>query len=84
MGTAGLPSLNPFDQVHPIVGGRKEILDYDLMAALSTNKDCLAEGCTIVQGEDGDDSKWKDPNDDGCAFDLFELSSYLSMTKLQN
>ena len=39
MGTAGLPSLDLFDEVDPIVRGRKEILDYDLMAALSINKD---------------------------------------------
>ena len=24
-----------------------------------------------MQREDGDDSEWEDPNDDGCAFDLF-------------
>ena len=42
------------------------------MAALSINKDRLEEECTNVQGEDGDDSKWEDPNDDGCAFDLFD------------
>ena len=57
MGNAGLPSLDPFDEVNPIVSGRKEILDYDLMAALSINKDRLVERCTTVQGEDGDDSE---------------------------
>ena len=72
MGTAGLPSLDPFDEVDPIVRGRKEILDYDLMVALSINKNRLVEGRTTVQGEDGDDSKWEDPNDDGCAFDFFD------------
>ena len=71
MGTAWLPSVDLFDEVDPIVRGRKEILDYNLMAALSINKDCLAEGCTTVQREHGDDSEWEDPNDDGCAFDLF-------------
>ena len=35
--TAGLPSLDSFGEVDPIVRGRKEILDYDLMAALSIN-----------------------------------------------
>ena len=70
--TAGLPSLDPFDEVDPIVRGTKEILHYDLMAALSINKDRLVEECTNVQGEDGDDSKWEDPNDDGCGFDLFD------------
>ena len=71
MGTARLPSLDPFDEVDPMVRGRKEILDYDLIAALSINKDRLVEGCTTVQGEGDDDSEWEDPNDDGCAFDLF-------------
>ena len=55
----------------PIVRGRKEILDNDLMTVLSINKDRLVEGCTTVEGEDGDDSKQEDPNDDGCAFELF-------------
>ena len=41
----------------PIVRGRKEILDNDLMTVLSINKDRLVEGCTTVEGEDGDDSK---------------------------
>ena len=72
METTGLPSLDPFDEVEPIIRGRKEILDYDLMAALSINKDRLVEGCTTVQGEDGDESEWEDPNGDGCAFDLFD------------
>ena len=69
---AGLPSQDPFDEVDPIVEGRKEILVYDLITALSINKDRLVEGCTTVQGEDGDDSEWEDPNDDGCALDLFD------------
>ena len=72
METAGLPSLDPFDEVDPIVRGRKEILDYDLMVALSVNKVSLVEEFATVQGEDGDNSKWKDPNDDGCTFDLFD------------
>ena len=72
MGTAGLPSLDPFDEFDPIVKGRKEILDYDLMAALSIDKARLVEGCTTAQGEDGDESEWEDPNDDRCAFDLFD------------
>ena len=55
----------------PIVRGRKEILDNDLMTVLTINKDRLVEGCTTVEGEDGDGSKQEDPNDDGCAFDLF-------------
>ena len=71
MGTAGLPLLDPFDEVDPIVRGRKQILDCDLMVTLSINKDRLAEGCTTVQGKDDDDSEWEDPNDDECAFDLF-------------
>ena len=70
--TAGLPILDPFDEVDPIFRGRKESLDYNLMVALCINKDCLVERCTTVQGEDGDDSEWEDPNDDGCAFDLFD------------
>ena len=57
-----------FDEVDPIVRDGKEILDYDSMAALSINKDRLVEGCTTVQGEDGDDSEWEDPKDNGCAF----------------
>ena len=72
METAGLPSLDPFDEVHPIVRGRKEILDYDLMVALSVNKVSLVEGFATVQGEYGDNSEWEDPNNDGCAFDLFD------------
>ena len=68
--TDGLSSLDPFDAVDLIVRSIKEILDYELMAALSINKDRLLEGCTTVQ--DGDDKKWEDPNDDGCAFDLFD------------
>ena len=72
IGTAGLPSLDPFDEVDPIVRGRKKILDYELMAALSIFKDRLVEGCTTVQGKDGDDSEWEDPNDGGCTFDLFD------------
>ena len=72
METAGLPSLDPFDEVDPIVRGRKGILDYDLMVALSVNKVSLVEGFATVQGEDGDNSEWEDPNDDGCAFDLFD------------
>ena len=72
MGTVGLTLLDPFDEVGPIVKGRKEILDYDLMAALSINRDRLVEGCTTVQGKDGDDSEWEDPNDNGCALGLFE------------
>ena len=72
METAGLPSLDPFDEVDPIVRGRKGILDYDLMVALSVNKVSLVEEFATVQGEDGDNSKWKDPNDDGCTFDLFD------------
>ena len=32
--TAGLPILDPFDEVDPIFRGRKEILDYNLMVAL--------------------------------------------------
>ena len=72
MGTAGLPSLDPLDEVDPIVRARKEILDYDLMEALSINKDRLVEGCKIMQGKDGDESEWEDPIDDGCAFDLFD------------
>ena len=40
--------------------------------ALSINKDRLVKGCTIVQGKDGDDSEWEDPNDDGCTFDFFD------------
>ena len=71
-GTAVLPSLDPFDEVDPIVRGSKEILDYDLMALISINKDHLLEGCTTVQGKDGEDNECKDPNDDGCAFDLFD------------
>ena len=42
------------------------------MEALSINKDRLVEGCTIMQGKDGDESEWEDPIDDGCAFDLFD------------
>ena len=72
MGTVGLTLLDPFDEVGPIVKSRKEILDYDLMAALSINKDPLVEGCTTVQGKDGDNSEWEDPNDNGCTLDLFE------------
>ena len=72
MRTVGLPSLDPFDEVDPILRGRKEILDYDLIATLSINKDRLVEGCATVQGKDGDDSEWEDPNDDGYAFDLFD------------
>ena len=74
MGTAGLPSLDPFDEVDPlVVRGRNEIFDYDLLAALSINNDRLEEGCTTVQNEeDGDDSEWEDPNEDGSAFDIFE------------
>ena len=72
MVTARLPSLDPFDEVDLIVRGRIEILDYDLMAALSINKDSFVEGYTTVQGKDGDDREWEDPNDDGCAFDLFD------------
>ena len=68
--TDGLSSLDPFDAVDLIVRSIKEILDYELMAALSINKDRLLEGCTTVQ--DGEDKKWEDPNDDGCAFDLFD------------
>ena len=37
-----------FDEVDPIVRGRREILDYGLMAALSINKDCLVEGYTTA------------------------------------
>ena len=69
--TAGLPILDPFDEVDPIFES-KEILDYNLMVALCINKDCLVERCTTVQGEDGDDSEWENPNDDGCEFDLFD------------
>ena len=74
MGTAGLPSLDPFDEVNPlVVKGRNEIFDYDLLAALSINNDRLEEGGTTVQNEeDGDDSEWEDPNEDGSAFDIFE------------
>ena len=72
MGTAGLPSLDLFDEVDPIARGRIEILYCDLMTALSTNKDRLIESYTIVQGDDVDDSEWEDPNDDGYAFDLFD------------
>ena len=74
METAGLLSLDPFDGVDPIVGGRKEILDFDLMYFDFDfiNKDRLIEGCTTVKCEDGDGSKLEDPNDDGCAFDLFD------------
>ena len=74
MGTAGLPSLNPFDEVDPLaVRGRNEIFDYDLLAALSMNNDRLEEGCTTVQNEeDGADNEWEDPNEDGSAFDIFE------------
>ena len=74
MGTAGLPSLDPFGEVDPlVVRGRNEIFDYDLLAALSINNDRLEEGCTTVQNEeDGDDSEWEDPNEDGSAFDIFE------------
>ena len=43
MGTAELPPLDPFDEVGPIIKGRKEVLDYDFMAALSINKDRLVE-----------------------------------------
>ena len=57
MGTAGLPSLDLCDEVDPIARGRKEILDYGLMAALSINKDCLVEGYTTAQDNEGDDSK---------------------------
>ena len=57
-----------FDEVDPIVRDGKEILDYDSMAALPINKDRLVEGCTTVQGEDGDDSEWEVPKDNGCAF----------------
>ena len=72
MGTAGLPLLDLFDEVGPIVRGRKEILDYDLMAALSINKDRLVQRCTTVQSKDGGDSEWEDTNDDGCIFHLFD------------
>ena len=65
MGTAGLASLDQFDEVDQTVRGRKKILDNDLMAALSINKDRLVEGCTTVEGEVGDDSEWEDPNDKG-------------------
>ena len=65
MWTDGLPSIDSFDEVDPIFKGRKEILDYDLMVALSINKDRLVEGCTTVEGEVGDDSEWEDPNDKG-------------------
>ena len=51
----------------------KRTFDYDLLAALSINNDRLEEGCTTVQNEeDGDDSEWEDPNEDGSAFDIFE------------
>ena len=74
MGTAGLPSLDPFDEVDPlVVRSRNEIFDNDLLAALSINNDRLEEGCTTVQNEeDGDDSEWEDPNEDGSAFDISE------------
>ena len=72
MWTDGLPSIDSFDEVDPIFKGRKEILDYDLMVALSINKVRLVEGCATVQGKDDDASEWKGPNDDGCAFDLFD------------
>ena len=42
------------------------------MVALSINKVRLVEGCATVQGKDDDASKWEGPNDDGCAFDLFD------------
>ena len=49
MGIAGFLLLDPFDAVDSIVRGRKEILDYDLMAAMSNNKeDRLVEGCTTA------------------------------------
>ena len=72
MWTDGLPSIDSFDEVDPIFKGRKEILDYDLMVALSINKVRLVEGCATVQGKDDDASKWEGPNDDGCTFDLFD------------
>ena len=72
LGTAGLSSVDLFVEVDPIVKGGKEILDYDLMAALSIKKDRLVEGCTTVHGGDGDDSKWENLIDDRCALDLFD------------
>lgn len=72
MRTAGLTSLDPFDKADLIVRGRKQILDYDFVTALSINKDGLVEGYLTVQGKDADDSELEDPNDDGCTFDLFD------------
>ena len=72
MWTDGLPSIDSFDEVDPIFKSRKEILDYDLMVALSINKDRLVEGWATVQGKDDGAREWEDPNDDGCAFDLFD------------
>ena len=49
MGIAGFLLLDPFHEVDSIVRGRKEILDYGLMAALSINKeDRLVEACTTA------------------------------------
>ena len=42
------------------------------MPALPINKDRLVEGCTTVQGKDGDDSEWEDPTNNGFAFDLLD------------
>ena len=72
MRTAGLTSLDHLYKADVIVRGRKQILDYDFVTALSINKDGLVEGCLTVQGKDADDSEWEDPNDDGCTFDLFD------------
>ena len=49
MGIAGFLLLDPFHEVDSIVRGRKEILDYSLMAALSINKeDRLVEACATA------------------------------------
>ena len=72
IGTAGLSLLDPFDEFDPTVRDRKENFDYELMVTQSINKDRLVEGCTTVQGENGDDSKWEDPNDGGWVLDIFD------------
>ena len=59
MGSKGLPSIEPFEEVDPHAGGNNEIDDYDLLGALSIS-DRLGEGLTEIQ--ENDERVGEDPN----------------------
>ena len=49
IGSAGLPSLDPFHEVDQLMRDQLELFQYDMVALLSINNDCLEVTCTLFE-----------------------------------